>query len=582
MTPPVYEPHRASAPKKFFPPYKGLIVTLNLITDTWLVFRRRSGELVSGSPSVLTDLLDSDPVVAIVTPRADFAGAAQEFLIGILSAAFEIKDEMAWQHLWTTPPSPSILQERFKTLAVAFNLDGEGPLFMQDLTAADFSEADPIPIEQILIDAPGEQTAKLNKDLFTKRGRVKRLSRPAAAMALLTLQTYAPAGGQGYRTSMRGGGPLTTLINPLGGNDENGAPTELPLWHKLWMNVSTVAQWKELPGANHKALSDKFPWLAPTRVSTKGSRATTAEDGHPLQAYFGMPRRIRLEFSGPGRCDLTGVEDEQTVTAFRTRNYGVEYSGWTHPLSPYYRTKENEPWLPVHGQPGGLSWRDWISLTFSQSAETLREPASVVARFKIDRARAVQSREVRLHAFGYDMDNMKARGWVESQRPLLVVDDAEMNRLLLDTARALSDAADMSARELISAGKTALFHRTEDARGDFSQYRSEVWDATESMFFDVMQHIASSDPDTADIDVVKREFLKNLEGIVLGIFDRWCPMAAVPGENVARLVRARFTLINAFHGKSKAGGRMFEALGLPVPESVIAKRGKKQRSKGAS
>lgn len=554
-------------------------MSFSLLTDRWVPYRRRNSEVIWGPVSMITELFDTDPIMSIAAPRPDFSGSVHEFLVGLLSAAFELDDEAAWRVMWISPPSPAALQKRFEKLSEAFSLDGDGPRFMQDLTVADFSEVDPVPIEQMLIDAPGEQTTKLNKDLFAKRGRVERLSRPAAAMALLTLQTYAPSGGQGHRTSMRGGGPLTTLINPLGARDETGMPTEMSLWHKLWINVSTVAQWKELPGASHKAASDKFPWLAPTRVSTKGNRATTAEDAHPLQAYFGMPRRIRLEFSGPGRCDLTGLEDEQTVTAYRTRNYGVEYSGWMHPLSPYYKAKETEPWLPVHGQPGGLSWRDWISLTFSQPAEALRRPAGVVARFKIDRARAIQSKEVRLHAFGYDMDNMKARGWVESQRPLLLVDDVGMNQLLLDTARTLSDATDLGARELISAGKTALFHRTEDARGDLSQYRSEVWDATESMFFDVMHRVASSNPDTVDMDAIKRAFLKNLEVIVLSIFDRWCPMAAVSGENVARLVRARYTLVNAFRGKSKAGGRLFEALGLPVPESAAGKRGKKKRSK---
>lgn len=556
--------------------------SFDLLTEPWVPYRRRSGAVEWRLISAVTDSLATDPIMSIAAPRPDLGGAVLEFLIGLLSTAFEVRDEMAWRLLWASPPTPSVLQEQLKTLDGAFNLDGDGPLFMQDLTVADFGETDPIPIEQMLIDAPGEQTVKLNKDLFTKRGRVERLSRPAAAMALLTLQTYAPSGGQGHRTSMRGGGPLTTLVNPLGDRDKNGTPAEMSLWHKLWINVSTVAQWKELPGAAHKAPSDKFPWLAPTRVSTKGSRATTAEDAHPLQAYFGMPRRIRLEFAGPGRCDLTGLEDEQTVVAFRTRNYGVEYSGWTHPLSPYYRTKQTEPWLPVHGQPGGLPWRDWVGLTFSQPAEALREPAAVVTRFRIDRARALPSREVRLHAFGYDMDNMKARGWVESQRPLLLVDDADMNRLLLATARSLSDATDLGARELISAGKTALFNRSEDARGDLSQYRSEVWDSTESIFFGVMHRVALANPDTVDIDGIKRAFLKKLEVAVMDIFDRWCPMAAVPGENVARLVRARFTLLNAFRGRSKAGGRLFEALGLPAPEPAAGKRGKKQRSKETS
>jgi len=551
---------------------------LDLLTGSWIPFRRRSGEVVWGSPSLLTDGIRDDPVISIAAPRPDFTGAVQEFLIGLLSASFEVKDETAWRLLWITPPSSATLEERFATLPPAFNLDCDGPRFMQDITASDFIDSDPIPIEQILIEAPGEQTAKLNKDLFIKRNRVERLSRPAAAMALITLQAYAPAGGQGHRTSIRGGGPLTTLVNPLDGRSDGAI--EKPLWYKLWANVSTVAEWKSLPGWKHDGPSDKFPWLAPTRVSTKGNGPTTAEDAHPLQAYFGMPRRIRLEFAGPGRCDLTGLDDEQTVLVYRTRNYGVEYSGWRHPLSPYYRTKLDQPWLPVHGQPGGPSWRDWISLMFSQP-NSLREPATVVSRFKLDRAALTGSSAVRLHAFGYDMDNMKARGWVESQRPLLFAEDTQGNLLLLDTAKALSDAADLIARELVSAGKTALFHRSEDARGDLSQYRSEVWDGSESAFFDVMHRVASTNPDVDELNTIRLAFLKHLEVITLGIFDRWCPMAAVSGENVSRLVRARFTLVNAFRGRSNAGGKVFEALRLPVPESVV-KRGKKQRLQEAS
>lgn len=544
----------------------------NLLESSWIPFVRRSGETLWGSPAMLTDLLSEDPVVAIAAPRPDFEGAISEFLIGLLSAAYQLKNELAWRALWAAPPSQSELRGRFQGLSSAFDLDGDGPRFMQDFTPGDFSEQDPVPIEKILIDAPGEQTKKLNKDLFVKRDRVQRLSRPAAAMALLTLQTYAPAGGQGHRTSMRGGGPLTTLVDPMGANDEEGVPSASSLWHKLWINVSTASEWSELPGASHKQLSDTFPWLAPTRLSTKGSSATTPDDAHPLQAYFGMPRRIRLEFSGPGRCDLTGLDDDQTVTAFRTRNYGTEYSGWIHPLSPYYRTKENEPWLPVHGQPGGISWRDWITLTFAQPGEALRRPAAVVMRYGIDRARVSTAGSVRLHAFGYDMDNMKARGWVDSQRPLLIAADPELNRSLFDTAKALSDATDLAIRELLAAGKTALFHRTEDARGDLSQFRAEVWDGTEATYFATMRRIATSQPDTDTISRIRRDYLTNLEVLVLSIFDRWCPMAAVPGENVARLVRARLTLVNALRGSSKAGGRIFEALGLPATAGAKDKR----------
>src|SRR5207237_2072121 len=108
--------------------------------------------------------------------------------------------------------------------------------------------------------------------------------------------------------------------------------------------------------------ADRFPWLAPTRTSNPkaGGRATKPADAHALQAYFGLPRRIRLEFGGPGRCDLTGRDDERTVVGFRMRNYGAQYVDWKHPLSPHYRQKVGDSWIPVHGQPGGIGWRDWI------------------------------------------------------------------------------------------------------------------------------------------------------------------------------------------------------------------------------
>lgn len=550
----------------------------NVLTFPWIPFRRKSGEVVWCPPSAITDGIDSDPIMEIAAPRPDFAGAIAEFTVGILSTGFAVGDEAEWRMLWEKPPTPTVVAQRFSSLLAAFNLDGDGPRFLQDISAKDFADAREIPIEQLLIDAPGDQTTKFNKDLFIKRDRVERMGRSAAVMALITLQTYAPGGGQGHRTSMRGGGPLTTLVDPsdmIGG----GSLTERPLWYKLWANVSTKAQWAEQLGSGNRELKDKFPWLAPTRTSEKGKPTTTPQDGHPLQAYFGMPRRIRLKFDGPGRCDLTGREDEQTVTVFQMKNYGIDYSGWTHPLSPYYQTKKNEEWLPVHGQPAGISWRDWLSLAFSADPDGLRRSAEVVQQFKRDRAEIIGAREVRLHVFGYDMDNMKSRGWIESQLPLLIARDDLHGRLLFDVAHRLSDAADIAAGELMTAGKTALADRPADIRGDISQYRSAVWDGTESRFFDLIRRVALLDSDAVDDEVIGREFLKHLEVVTLGIFDRWCPMAAAPGEHIFRLVRARYSLACTFGGRSRAGEKLYAALRLPAPTPAPRKRGKKQRAK---
>ena len=101
-----------------------------------------------------------------------------------------------------------MLAERFAQVRDAFVLDGAGPRFMQDREEL---VGGVVPISGLLIDSPGANTIKNNVDLFVKRGRVTTLSRAAAAMSLFALQTFAPSGGAGHRTSLRGGGPLTTL-----------------------------------------------------------------------------------------------------------------------------------------------------------------------------------------------------------------------------------------------------------------------------------------------------------------------------------------------------------------------------------
>ena len=101
-----------------------------------------------------------------------------------------------------------MLDAAFAPLVHAFDLDGPGPRFLQDIEDL---PGEPDTPETLLIEAPGGSTRRKNTALLVKPDRVTRLSRPAAAMALFTLQCYAPAGGRGNLTSLRGGGPLTTL-----------------------------------------------------------------------------------------------------------------------------------------------------------------------------------------------------------------------------------------------------------------------------------------------------------------------------------------------------------------------------------
>ncbi|WP_079952860.1 type I-E CRISPR-associated protein Cse1/CasA, partial [Salmonella enterica] len=92
-----------------------------------------------------------------------------------------------------------------------------------------------------------------------------------------SLQLNAPSGGKGYRTGLRGGGPLTTLVEL----QEYQGERQTPLWRKLWLNVmpqDTVDL--PLPDQCDAAV---FPWLAATRTSEQANAVTTPEQVNKLQ-----------------------------------------------------------------------------------------------------------------------------------------------------------------------------------------------------------------------------------------------------------------------------------------------------------
>ena len=128
----------------------------NLIDEPWLPVRRRSGTVERIPPWRVTDRIDDDPFIAFAWPRPDFNGAAHEFLIGLLSTASAPEDDDAWEDWWLGPPAPEVLEQRFSTVAHAFDLDGPGPRFLQDLDSLE--DAKRHGVAALLIDAPGKQT----------------------------------------------------------------------------------------------------------------------------------------------------------------------------------------------------------------------------------------------------------------------------------------------------------------------------------------------------------------------------------------------------------------------------------------
>ncbi|MDK2892831.1 MAG: system Cascade subunit CasA [Methanohalophilus sp.] len=323
-------------------------MVFNLIHEKWIWVNRQDGKREKIAPWEITDKLDSNPVISLAAPRPDFNGSLIQFLIGLVQTTMSPKNEREWRKHFINPPTTDDLQETFDNVSNAFNLDGENERFMQDYDSFEGVENR---VDLLLMEMPGEKTIKDNTDHFIKRDTVSQMCFSCCATALFNLQLNAPTGGQGHRTSLRGGGPLTTLV--LGNN----------LWQTIWLNVISEDNFERLGNIDKNAISDIYPWMGPTRTSEKKGMDTTPMDVNPKQMYWGMPRRISIDFYDlkEGFCDVCGCETDRLVSRYVTKNHGINYEGgWCHVLSPYRETKDSI--ISLHPRPGGITYRHWLGL----------------------------------------------------------------------------------------------------------------------------------------------------------------------------------------------------------------------------
>jgi len=507
---------------------------MNLIKDAWIPIRRRNGTIDCIAPCQITE----ETIVELAANRPDFNGALIQFLIGLLQTTCAPENPRQWRQWLQQPPEAKELQAKFEPIADAFNLNGDGPRFMQDLTLKTEDES---PVYELLIDMPTEDT---KTDHFIKRGEIKQLCLTCAATALFTLQTNSPFGGRGYRTGLRGGGPMTTLVL---------ADT---LWKTCWLNILEQQTFLSLANSNKDKDSDRFPWLASTRTS-EGGTMTTPEDVHPDQIFWSMPRRIRLLIEEKEAvCDLCGMADEYIVCRFITKNLGVNYKGtWKHPLSPYFIDKDGTS-SAIHPQPGGIGYRHWLGLVqLSQDDRGKRQPAHVIEHFIRERRN-----DLRLWAFGYDMDGMKARCWYEGTMPLISASDTVCKDYEYHISAMVSSAQQV-CRETRSQIKKALFKRPGDVKGDFSFINSRFWQETKPDFFTCLYKLRDGLENNSDVVPILEKWYKRLKKVAETIFDDTSQTGAFDAADPKRIAIAWRDLQKGIY-------KVREQLGLPAKEQT--------------
>lgn len=478
---------------------------LNLISDPWLPVLDRDGARRVIAP---WQMADAD-LVRPDWPRADLNLGCLEFLIGLVFLADPPADAEDWDA--RVAPDPQRLRARLAPFAPAFDLTGDGPRFLQDLEAL---EGEANPPDLLFIDSAGANTSRNSADLMVRRERYPALDLPLAAMALYTFQAHAPAGGAGNRTSMRGGGPLVTLVDPGDG-----------LWGLVWANV---------PDGRPGALTD-LPWMRQTRLSEAG-QATFPPQGQTfgVEALFGMPRRLRL------------VETGARISSVIQRPYGTNYAAWKHPLTPHYRVKEGAEWLPRHPRPGVFGYRHWLGV-LAEAQDALSERALCLTNWQ------QRAQGGRVLVGGWSMDNMKPRDFILASEPVVALeaDAALMLNGMIRAAEAVALALRNALEPVLAAGEAREVEREAFFRD------------TEAGFLDRFEALKAG---TAP-EAVAEGWLRVLNDQALAQFDALCRdgLAERDGDVIQRIVRARGALAMALMGFGKRGGEIFDALGMTRP-----------------
>ena len=445
---------------------------LNLVTDAWIPVIR-DGSVVTMRPHEIA----VKGVERLNWPRDDLNLACLELLIGLVYLADPPRDDGDWRNRYDAPHAER-LRGALECFGPHMELTGKGPRFLQDFEPFETGVKSRAvsPPDMLFVDSAGAETVKNNADLTVKRNRYGSLPLPLAAMSLYTLQVFAPAGGAGNRTSMRGGGPMVTLVKPL----DAGA---YALWRTVWCNVP-----EGQPLAARDA-AQALPWLRPTRTSRNG-QIVTPDMSHDGEAFFGMPRRLRLVF------------ENDTVTGVVQRRYGTNYAGWVHPLSPYYCRNAGGKALPVRAKPGKVRYRNWLGLAFGR-ADDVQRVARTVRRYQ----ELADAPDAEVCAGGWAMSNMMPLDFGLHAYPAFRLDEA-----MEDRVGGLVEVANLASGAVYGLLKTAVALQGSAA----DVVRETFFSDTEPEFVNAVRCIAEGRGQD-----VEDAWMKVMRSKGLAVFDRY-------------------------------------------------------------
>lgn len=322
---------------------------MNLLKDRWIPVRASGG---SGAFCLLTyqQLLCEPGNWQVSLPRDDLELACVQLLVSMTQVMFLPEDDKTLRARISKTLLPEEFAVGISPCCDWFDLDHPIQPFMQSRRVTGKLTS----VQKLLPGLPEKtSTAPGAHCFFNEVTEVRYISGAVAAIALFNQATNCPSFGGGFKGSLRGGAPITTLVYGNG------------LRETIWQNVLTRKRIEQRQIAMLGFDKDQPTWVKPIQEAT----INWNEIGL-VRGLFWQPARVELvqsEMDAP--CDVLGGKAVSVYTGFRCEKFSFTVNGvWPHPHGAM--TKSLKKGDPKKGEPEKKWEEKFASFTTTAPAWT--------------------------------------------------------------------------------------------------------------------------------------------------------------------------------------------------------------------
>ncbi|MDE1483246.1 type I-E CRISPR-associated protein Cse1/CasA [Xenorhabdus bovienii] len=288
---------------------------MDLLVQNWIPVR----PLMEGAPTTISlqTLLCSADQWTLCLPRDDMELSALQLLICLTQVIWTPEDAQTLRLRISQPLTPDAFAQGIVAWGDIFQLDHPEMPFMQ---VKGVSAKDVTSMDKLLAGLTGATNCTFINE--PEQGRA--LCGGCAAIALFNQANNAPSFGGGFKSGLRGGAPVTTLLQAVDNRRADLRTT-------IWLNILTQPYLYQLFGKDLQ-LQQPPVWR---ELIQAGATIPAARIGL-LRGLFWQPAHIELcPPVGIGQCSGCGQQAPQRYIGFLKEKFTFTVEGvWPHPHSP--------------------------------------------------------------------------------------------------------------------------------------------------------------------------------------------------------------------------------------------------------